>query len=210
MILIVLLFLLFIYIHFGVLTLIQIILCIIVFLLSNLLMGINPFSKELYIIRLLSLFTIICILYYNSITYSIVTVSILPLSIKRIHYYDEFRVSKNIDSNSKKETFLVFKDIEKQISNFLFKLDFNDNFIVILEFIPKNRYFELDAPLILLSKPIIINRFSSAKTISHFIYEKLDFMMYFYEFNSYTFLEYKYRDGAIINLKYAKFYHSNE
>jgi hypothetical protein len=116
-------------------------LCLTVFLSSNLLLGINPFSRELHVIRLLSICVIIYILYYNSISYSILTAIILPLSLKRINYFEFFKISKVIDSNSKNYKLIVYKDIENQISDFLFRLDFNDNFIIIMEFIPENRYF---------------------------------------------------------------------
>jgi hypothetical protein len=206
MILILLTFLLFIFIHFGVLVFIQIIILIIVFLSSNLLIGINPFSRELYIIRIMSICMIIIILYYNSITSSIGIATVLPLSIKQISYYEEFRISKIIDSNSMKYKLLNLKDTENEITDFLYKLDFNDNFIVIMEFIQEKRYFEIDEPLILLSKPFMINRFSCQKTISNFIYERLGHMMDFYYFDDSVRLECKYREGPIIQLKYAKFY----
>jgi hypothetical protein len=173
---------------------------------SNLLIGINLFSRELYIIRIIAICGIIYILYNNSISSSIIIVSIVPLSIKRISYFDEVRMSKIIDSNSKNSKLWRFKDIENKISNFLKRLEFYDNYIVIMEFIPEKRYFEIDAPLILLSKPFMINRFSSTKTISNFIYERLDLMKYLYQFNNNTILECKYREGPIILLKYAKFY----
>src|SRR5580692_6007289 len=180
MILILLTFLLFIFIHFGVLVFMQItILLIILFLF---------------------------ILYYNSLTSSIATAAILPLSLQRISYYEEFRINKIIDSNSMKYKLLNLKDIENEITDFLYKLDFNDNYIVTMEFIQEKRYFEIDEPLILLSKPFMINRFNFPKTISNFIYERLEHMMDFYYFDDSVRLECKYREGPIIQLKYAKFY----
>ena len=98
-----------------------------------------------------------------------------------------------------------FYNIENLISEFLFKLDFNDNIIVIMEFIPENRYFELDAPLILLSKPFMINRFSCSKTISNFIYERLEYMIDFYYLNDSVRLECRYREGPIIQLNSQNF-----
>ena len=206
MILILLTFLLFIFIHFGVLVFMQITILLIIFFLSNLLIGINPLLKEFYIIRIISICVIIFILYYNSITSSIATAAILPLSLQRILYYEEFRINKIIDSNSMKYKLLNLKDIENEITDFLYKLDFNDNYIVTMEFIQEKRYFEIDEPLILLSKPFMINRFNFPKTISNFIYERLEHMMDFYYFDDSVRLECKYREGPIIQLKYAKFY----
>lgn len=154
-----------IYIKFGILCLIQIIICMMVFLSSNYLIGINPFSSELYIIRILAICAIIYLLYYNSITYSILSATILPLSIKNISYIDDLRSTKYIVSKSKEEKYLTLNNINKEISKLIKKLDINDNYIIIMEFIPEKRYQEIGASNILLSKPFLINKFSSNTTI---------------------------------------------
>lgn len=176
-----------------------------VFLSSNYLIGINPFSRELYIIRILAICAIIYLLYYNSITYSILSATILPLSIKNILYLDDLRSTKYIVSKSKEEKYLTLNNINKEISNLIKKLDINDNYIIIMEFIPEKRHQEIGASNILLSKPFLINKFSSTITILNFIFERLDYMSLFYLFDDNIILETKNRNGPIIQLKYAKF-----
>lgn len=204
MILILLTFLMIIYIKFGILCLIQIIICMMVFLSSNYLIGINPFSRELYIIRILAICAIIYLLYYNSITYSILSATILPLSIKNISYIDDLRSTKYIVSKSKEEKYLTLNNINIEIFKLIKKLDINDNYIIIMEFIPEKRYQEIGASNILLSKPFLINKFSSNTTILNFIFERLDYMSLFYLFDDNIILETKNRNGPIIQLKYAK------
>lgn len=193
-----------IYIKFGILCLIQIIICMMVFLSSNYLIGINPFSRELYIIRILAICAIIYLLYYNSITYSILSATILPLSIKNISYIDDLRSTKYIVSKSKEEKYLTLNNINIEIFKLIKKLDINDNYIIIMEFIPEKRYQEIGASNILLSKPFLINKFSSNTTILNFIFERLDYMSLFYLFDDNIILETKNRNGPIIQLKYAK------
>jgi hypothetical protein len=74
-----------------------------------------------------------------------------------------------------------------------------------MEFIPEKRYQEIGASNILLSKPFLINKFSSTITILNFIFERLDYMSLFYLFDDNIILETKNRNGPIIQLKYAKF-----
>ena len=57
-----------IYIQFGLLVLSQIIILFIIVILYNSLLGLNPYSKWLHIIKIMSIILIIFILYYNSST----------------------------------------------------------------------------------------------------------------------------------------------
>jgi len=78
-----------IYIKFGLLVLISIIIWLLVFFVSNFLIQFNP-TREMYIIRILSIIVIIFILYYNSIEHLISTSLIIPLSVSKISFLDEF------------------------------------------------------------------------------------------------------------------------
>jgi len=89
MMLIILVFLTIIQIKFGLLVLTQTTLWLMVFFLSNLLIGINPLNKQFYIVRIMSIIVIIFILYYNSLQMTISTALILPLSINKITYFDD-------------------------------------------------------------------------------------------------------------------------
>jgi hypothetical protein len=89
-----------------------------VFSLSNFLIGINPFSKELHIVRFMSIIVIIFLLYYNSIQSTIITAFILPLSINKISYLKE--IGQNtiyVDSDSESKMLCLFNINE--ISDFL-------------------------------------------------------------------------------------------
>jgi hypothetical protein len=64
MILLLLILLILIYIQFGLFVLIQIVIWTMVFLTSNLLIALNPFSRQYYVIRAISIIVIISILYF--------------------------------------------------------------------------------------------------------------------------------------------------
>jgi hypothetical protein len=204
--LILLTFLFFVYIYFGSLALIQIILWMIVFLLSNFFIGINPLSRELYIIRIMAFCVIIFILYYNSMNSSILTAFILPLSISKISYFNELG-SDNIiyvDPNFETERFYLFK--VNETSDFLNKLDINDNYIAIIEFIPEISEYEIDAPQLFLSKPFLINKFSSETTLTKFMFERLNYMVDYYYLDDSIIQQCKDKTGPVIVITYSKFY----
>lgn len=97
------LFLATIYIQFGLLVLTQIIILFKIVILSNLLLGLNPYNKWLHIIKITSIILTISILYYNSRDILISSAFMTPLSISRISYmndldipsFTEFWISKN-------------------------------------------------------------------------------------------------------------------
>jgi len=107
-----LLILIIIYIQFGLLVSIQIVIWTIVFIISNFLIGFNPLSRELYVIRTMAIIVIIFILYYNSKELYIASAFILPLSISNISFADEIIETEGIiqfDSNVQTERFHLFK-----------------------------------------------------------------------------------------------------
>jgi len=89
MILFTLIFLLVVYIHFGILVLIQIILWLIVFITSNFISRINPSNIQFQVIRVMSVCVILFILWYNSRIITISTAIIFPVSIGSISYLHE-------------------------------------------------------------------------------------------------------------------------
>jgi hypothetical protein len=138
-----------------------------VLLLSKFLLGINPFSKEFHVIRLMSIIVIIFILYYNTKQITIATAIILPLSINKITYSTDLIDSYQIESNMKTEVYYLLN--VKETSDFLSNLEENANYFVNIEFIPDFPLLEEDVPKMFLSKPFLINRFSSSELITKFI-----------------------------------------
>lgn len=172
--------LLLIYIQFGLFTLIQILILLIVFFLSNLLLIINPISRELHIIRIMALTSLILILYYNYNQNPIIIASILPLSISKISYLDDINTDLTVD-NSDLNIEKLYLINSEEISKFLNKLNIGINYGATIEFIPEIGIDKIDMPHMLLAIPFAINRFSSQTTLSKFINERLNLMVYFYK-----------------------------
>jgi hypothetical protein len=152
-----------------------------------------------------SIFIIILILSYNSHSSTISIVLILPFSIDKISYFHESQdfIGKKvyIDLEENIERFLLFK--EKEVSDFLVTLDNNENYICILEFIPDISVYDDLAPQLILSKPFLINHFSSSTVITKFMNERLDYMVDYYYLDDSIIHETKLGSGPIILLKYA-------
>jgi len=75
-----------------------------VFFLSNFLIKINPTNKEMYIIRILSIIVISFILYYNSVQSNLLSSFIIPLSVTKITFLNDFL---NDDENNPLEIFYI-------------------------------------------------------------------------------------------------------
>ena len=174
MILLILLILFIFYIQFGFLLVIQIVLLMVIFFSSNLLIGFNPYSKELRIIRFLSIITILLLVWFNINPVFISMLSVLPISKNEITFIDEI-TNKNFVIISNKK-FVYTKISNETVSDLINNLDLDGDYIVnvdcILDFTE-----DLDnIPKIILSKPFLINCNSSNKLIAEFIYEKLEEM----------------------------------
>jgi len=161
--------------QFGFLVLTQISILILTVILSNSLLGLNPYEKWLHIIKIIS---IILILYYST-KFKISTAIMLPLSISRISFLNDLDIHIIADFESQKIEYFRKFTIE-ETSDFLNKLEDDESYILELEFIPNIALWDLDSPAMLLSKPFLINRNSSATTITKFILERLDFMVDYY------------------------------
>jgi hypothetical protein len=135
MIILLVLFLAIIYIQFGLLVLSKIIILFIIVILSNSLLGLNPYHMGLHAIKIMSIILIIFILYYNSRDILISTAFMTPLSISRISYIDDLDVPAFPDFESEKiEIFSEFTI--KEFTDFLNKLEDNESYIVEIGFIP--------------------------------------------------------------------------
>jgi hypothetical protein len=127
----------------------------------------------------MSILSIFIILYYNSKTLSISSALILPFSINKISYLNDYRdlgITWAIEQEYEIETFIYPLKIDK-MSKFLNDLDNNSNYIGIIEFVPDLNIWLIDAPNMVLSKPFLINKNSSATTITKFINERIDLMV---------------------------------
>lgn len=205
MFLLIILFLFSVYINFGLLILFQIIIWTIVFLLSNLLIGINPFSLQFHVIRLLSICAIVFILWYNTRDIVISTALLLPFSTNQISFVEELE-KLSVDSTLMSENFYDLNINET--SKFLSKLDVDSNYIVNMEFIADISLLgsDINVPRMLLTRPFIINKDSSALILTKFFYEQLNLMVDCYYLDDTILHDMKDRIGPVIILKYAKFY----
>nr|YP_009487293.1 hypothetical protein [Russula lepida]AWB36195.1 hypothetical protein [Russula lepida] len=185
------------YIYFGLFTLIQILIWIVVFFLSNFLLGINPEEKKFLWIKLFSVLTIMFIIYWNSTVVNVSSMLILPVSIKGVTYFDDVK-SSHIDSKTELAMFNLF-DLD-QISNFIERLDNDYNYMLNIEFSPlMTEYNYLDAPQLILSRPLVINRFSSPATIFEFINRRLFYMVDYYYLDDFILQQSK--DGPVLIFK---------
>jgi hypothetical protein len=179
MFILIIIFLALVQIQFGLFVSFQVTLLVLTFLISNSLLGINPYSKDLLTVRIMSIILILFILYYNSRDIFISTAFMVPLSINRISYIDDLDIPVFIDLESQKLEILSKLTIE-ETNDFIKKLNDNETYLVELEFIPNIQLWDLDAPTMILCKPILINKYSSATMINKFIMNRLDFRVDYY------------------------------
>ena len=206
MILLVLLSLIIIYLFFGVFVLIQILIWTMVFFLSNFLIGINPFNKEYHTIRLMSIIVIIFILWYNSTKLNIGTAYILPLSISKITWLDDFTNDHRgiiVDPGVNKE--LLYSNTVDETTKLLNSLDSDSNYIGAIEYVNDLSIYHLDLynnnnkPRMILSNPFLFNKFSSCSLLTKFMNERLELMIDYYYLDD-SVLE----DSSIILFTYSK------
>jgi hypothetical protein len=100
-------------------------LLIFIFFISHLLLGTNPLSIKLHIIRILS---ILLILYYLDIDQSNYLISLLPpFSQDKIHYVHDFQI-KSLNFYEERGSILYLNTLTKDLTNFLDNLTDNDNY----------------------------------------------------------------------------------
>lgn len=199
MILILLILLTIIYIQFGLFTLIQIMIWLIVFISSNVLIGLNPWNIKAHISRVLSICIVIFILWYNSQEISIQTSMLLPLSISKITFTSEFNHPIFIKFPEKRETLYLWDD--QEIKEFLNSLATDENYIIFMQFKPSE--LDWDGPNVALSNTFLINRHSSSTTIRKFIDDCLFVIKNTHELDDYVIQPDVV--GPMIELHYCEF-----
>lgn len=182
--------LLLVYFQCGLLTVIELILLIIILLASNFLSGINPDPNLFLYIKIFAIITIIYLLYHD---YNIMNayklallpiknldVSILPVSIDKITYFDELESINYIDTNFENKVYLTDISEQGEIFDIINSLEEHHNYVASIEFTTVFPEEGKDLPRMILSKPIMINKYSSPTIISMFIHDRLNLMVDFY------------------------------
>jgi len=163
-------------------------LLILIFFISHLLLGANPLSIKLHIIRILS---ILIILYYLDINLSNYLISLLPpFCLDKIHYVHDFQI-KSINFFEQKGSILYLNTLTRDLTIFLDNLSENDNYWISLTFYPDiSGYANEEGIKLVISDPILINKESNSLLLTKFIMNRLNLMI-----DSY------YLDDSIINNK---------
>jgi hypothetical protein len=163
-------------------------LLILIFFISHLLLGANPLSIKLHIIRILS---ILIILYYLDINQSNYLISLLPpFCLDKIHYVHDFQI-KSINFFEQKGSILYLNSLTRDLTIFLDNLSDNDNYWISLTFYPDiSGYANEEGIKLVISDPILINKESNSLLLTKFIMNRLNLMI-----DSY------YLDDSIINNK---------
>lgn len=189
-----------IYIKFGLFVLTQIILWIIVFFISNFIIGINPDNREMKVIRVISIIVIWFILVYNyNFELSTISTALLPpLSISKISYFEE----KDISYVDPKFETQLFRFWELELKDFINNLDDEINYVVAIEYLPEYSELISEPPRLFITKPVLINKYSSPTLISKFIDERLKFMIEYFNMNT-NFLEISQNNSAVL-FRYQK------
>ncbi len=172
-----------IYFQFGLLPLAQRIILIIVFFLSNFLLGINPDNTQFKVIRAMAIIVIIFII--NSLIFnnSLYSISILiPFSTFDIDFRDSFEWKFNSYKVKPMISYLKLQSLTKDINLLLVSLVDDVNYSMTLSFISSYKEWELEKgknhPLFI-DDAIIINKESDSLLITQFIMENLDKKGYF-------------------------------
>lgn len=188
MFIIFILFLTLIHIKFGLFVLISVITWLLVFILSNFLLGLNPNNREMYIIRIISILVIIFILYYNSLQITVLSSFIIPLSITKITFLEELlKEDQNYHFDLiyiRKPNFiwLKFGDFQ-EIMDFLTLLESDKAYVLTFELIFDQNGFEFGDPTINLGSPLLISRDSNPWLISDYIKSKIIISSNSYDLN---------------------------
>lgn len=178
LIIIILLFLGTVYIQFGLLVLFQIILWIIVFFLSNFLLGINPDNTQFKVIRAMAIIVIIFII--NSLIFnnSLYSISILiPFSTFDIDFRDSFEWKLNSYRFKPIISYLKLQKLSEDINLLLLSLEDDENYSMSLSYISSYKLWkdnkEKVHPLFI-DDAIIVNKESDPILITEFIMDRLN------------------------------------
>lgn len=174
---------------FGILNSSYILLLLITLFSSHYLIGLNPYSIYLHIIRVLSCIIICVIIYLESDSYYLMQL-LLPFSVNKIDYVHDFNI-KSLNYYKLRGWSLNLKDLHKDLDIFLKNLNENDNYWLSFNFYTSiEAYMNEEGIRMNISDPIIINRESSPLLLNKFIMNRLNTMTDLY-----------YLDDSIINSK---------
>jgi hypothetical protein len=166
----------------------QLIIWIIVFFITNFLIGFNPFSFKLHIIRMLSIIMILYLSYKNLDQSIYLTSLLIPISLDKIHFVHDFEIN-SLNFHKTRRTVLCINDLTLDIIDFINNLNEDDNYWVSFSFYPTITGYNIDDGMQLyISDPILINKDSSSILLTQFIMNRLHRMIDFY-----------YLDDSIIN-----------
>jgi hypothetical protein len=140
--------------------------------------------------KILKIVIIFILGFYNKESWEILW-SILALSITEITYYKDLNVDfVLVNSKNNSRTIALFA--HNQMSDFFESLDINCNYIITIEFIPDIINLRDESPSLFISKPFLINKFSSPSIVNRFIDNRL-----------YQIVDYYYLDEGIIQDKFT-------
>jgi hypothetical protein len=196
-----------IYLQFGLLPLAQIIIWIIVFFLSNFLLGINPDNTQFKVIRAMAIIVIIFIINSLILNNSLYSISILiPFSTFEIDFRDSFEWKFNSYKVKPMISYLKLQTLTKDINLLLLSLLDDSNYSMGLSFISSYKEWEKDKgknyPLFI-DDAIIINKESDSLLITQFIMENLDKKGLF--ISEWFFKDYSTKSAKIFKIQTSKF-----
>lgn len=151
---------------------------LLVFIISNYLLGLDPNNREMIIIRIISIFIIIVILYYNSLEYTIISCFVIPLSLTKITFLNDILNDQEINRLDiiciRKADFIWFNFSDfKDIMNLLSLFEDNKAYIVTFDLIIDQSGYESGDPSLLLGLPILVNKNSNPWLISRYLTEQV-------------------------------------
>lgn len=194
-------FFVYIYIQFGLLVSLQIIILVVIFFLSNFVLGIDPDKFEFKVIRLVSVLLTFLILYLNIKSYTINT--LLPYSLFKITFLNDLKFFRNIAEVSFKATLHFYDKLE--FKKMLNELEDGKIYSGIIEFVSDIRlYNDKDPyPKLLISKPVVFTKDSSPDIISDFVYDRLYLMCKYYQFED-TILNQHNSNGPVVIISFME------
>ena len=176
--------------HVSTIDQIQVIIWILLYLVTNFIIGFHPFSFKWNIIRVFSIIMILYITIRNIDQSIYITSLLMPFSQDKIHFVHDFDV-KSIKFYDIKNSLFYLKNLTLDITNFINNLNEEDNYWISLSFYPDISVYNIDGAMqIYICDPILINKDSSPLLLTQFINDRLNVMIDFY-----------YLDDSIINSK---------
>ena len=142
----------------------------------------------MYYIRLISIFIILFILYYNSLTSNLLSSIILPVSITKITFLNDFL---NDDENNPLEIFYIRKPMItwinfcdfKDIIGLLDILDHNKSYVITFDLVINQMSYESGDPSLNLGPPILISKDSNPWLLTEYLANKIGIGCNSYDLN---------------------------